>query len=94
MKALIFAGALALLASPALAVPYCQSIQNGPHNFGFGATTEAEAAAQLEMELNAEGIGAHQSRFWNGCLQTWVSENGQDIMRFFDPTTLREIPVD
>ena len=94
MKALLVAGAFALLASPALAVPMCNQPMpeaNGLINYGFGPETESEAAAHFEQALHAEGIDAHQTRFWNGCIQTWVNVGGQDQMRFFDPDTLAEV---
>lgn len=94
MKTLLVAGAFALLATPVLAVPYCDPPipdQNGLVDYGFGPQTESDAAAQLERELNAEGVGAHQTRFWQGCVQTWVNINGHDVMKFYDPATLQEV---
>ena len=40
------------------------------------------------------GLDARQTTFWNGCVQTDVRENGKLTMRFYDPWTLEEIPVD
>jgi hypothetical protein len=94
MKTLLLTAILALLASPALAVPSCDKPipgKDGMINYGFGPQLESDAAAQFEQMLNGEGIPAHQTRFWNGCLQTWVKIDGQDVMKFFDPDTLREV---
>jgi hypothetical protein len=96
MRVLILAAAMAALVSPAFATPSCDGpdiLDNGLKNFGFGPMTESEAAAIFEQQLNHEGIRAHQTRFWSNCIQTWVNENGKETMEFFDPDTLRRIPV-
>ena len=59
----------------------------------FGKLTEDEAADLYEQQLNARGIKAQQTRFWSGCIQTFVRENGHISMRFYDPATLEEIPA-
>jgi len=93
IKALLLVSALALVATPALATPMCDRPigKDGMVDYGFGPETEDQAAAQFEQALNADGIGAHQTRFWNGCIQTWVKVDGQDVMKFYDPDTLREV---
>jgi hypothetical protein len=94
MKVFIFAGALALLASPALAVPYCDPPMqegNGMTDYGFGPESESDAAAQYEQMLHSEGVGAHQTRFWNGCIQTWVTVGGREEMRIYDRDSLRQL---
>jgi len=94
MKALLVVAALALLASPALASPDCDkpvTDSNGLVDYGFGPQTEEQSAAMFEQELNGEGIAAHQTRFWSGCIQTWVKIDGRDVMKFYDPDTLREV---
>ncbi len=90
--------ALALLtvgAAPALAVPFCNGGgRPGVNlNFGiqFGQMTDTQRAQLYEQQLNARGIEAQQTRFWNGCIQTFVRENGHITMRFYDPSTLEEV---
>ena len=98
MKKILVLGALALLATPvtaALAVPMC----DGPRfeerrSDGTALYDEAELSTQAEMRLRQEGIDANMTRFWNGCIQTFVrDETGHEQMRFFDPDTYAEIPV-
>lgn len=96
MKTLLLAGAFALLVTPALAVPYCDvGPANGDGNvdFGFGNIGEEQSAQVAEQMLRGEGIAAHQTRFWNGCIQTFVNVDGHEEMQFYDPGTLRRIPV-
>ncbi len=95
MKALILASAVALMVTPALAVPYCSTLREkgGLVDYGFGYETEQAAAARFEDMLRGEGVDAHQTRFWNGCIQTFVNVDGKEEMRFFDPSSLQEIPV-
>lgn len=92
---------LALLASPAVAeriVPMCPEPMPGLHiEFGFsigGTMSESERAAFFEQRLRARGIDASQTRFWNGCIQTFVRENGHTTMQFFDPRTLERIELE
>ncbi len=95
----VLLSALALFGLPAtaaFAVPMC----DGPRfddderlRFGRPVLSEQEAAANAEMQLRARGIDAHLSRFWNGCIQTFVKEGGRDVMKFYDYDTLREVPV-
>lgn len=95
MNKLALVGLFALLASPALAVPYCDvtKLPGGNPDYGFGNVTEDEAAQRFEQELHGDGIDAHQTRFWNGCIQTFVTVDGKDVMKFYDPDTLRELPA-
>ena len=95
MNKILLAGAFALLATSAFAAPYCNVDKqpNGQPDYGFGPVTEDEAAQRFEQELHAAGIDAHQTRFWNGCIQTFVSENGKDVMKFYDPDSLSELPA-
>ena len=89
--------ALALLLSPAtaaLSVPMC----DGPDfteldGSGLVRYSEPEESAFAEQRLRSMGIDASSTRFWNGCIQTFVRENGHTVMRFYDPDTLREVPV-
>ncbi len=98
MKTIILLGALALFAVPttaALAVPMC----DGPpfdrmHSDGTPVYSEEDTAARAEQELRSRGIDANNTRWWNGCLQTFVDEgNGHQVMKFYDPNSYREIPV-
>ncbi len=97
MKKLVLVAALALFtlpASAALAVPTCDGPDFGKLDAqGQPIYDEQGEAQSAEMRLNSMGIDAHLTRFWNGCIQTWVSEGGKDKMKFYDPDTLREIPV-
>ena len=96
MKKIILASALALFAMPAtgaLAVPMC----DGP-NFdaldsnGNPRYSEEDEARNAEMRLRARGIDANMTRFWNGCIQTFVDDGtGHQVMKFFDPDSLREV---
>jgi hypothetical protein len=97
MKKFLFLGAVALLALPStgtLAVPFC----NGPRfdeldSHGHPVYSEEELAREAEMQLRAQGINASMTRFWNGCIQTFVRENGHTQMKYYDPDTLAEVPV-
>jgi hypothetical protein len=96
MNKLIIAGAFALLATPAFAVPYCDvgpNSEGATADFGFGPIGEEESAKLAEQELHGEGIKAHDTRFWNGCIQTFVNVDGRDEMQFYDPNNLRRVPV-
>ena len=88
---------LAMNAASAFAVPFCYAPKgNGPFitfHVEIGKLSEADRAKFYEMELNARGIDADNTRFWNGCVQTFVTENGHFTMRFYDPWTLEEIPA-
>lgn len=98
MKKLVLLSALLLLASPvtaALAVPMC----DGPRfdkvdQNGRPLYDEEFLARQAELHLRQMGIEANETRFWNGCLQTFVDDGtGHQKMRFFDPDTYREVPI-
>jgi hypothetical protein len=98
MKKLILLGATALFLLPAtaaLAVPMCSPPVYGiKDRNGHVIITQDEVIARMEQRLRANGIDAHNGRLWNGCLQTFVNEGGRDVMRFYDPDTLAEVPVD
>jgi hypothetical protein len=100
MKKLVLLGVFALFtilpATAAFAVPMC----DGPRfdedhrkNFGAPVLNEQEAAANAELRLRQQGVDARLSRFWNGCIQTFVNEGGHDVMKFYDYYSLQEIPV-
>ena len=97
MKSIVVAALLALLVTPALAVPMCYAPKGGNiviFEFEIGKMGETERASFYEKQLRMRGIDAMQTTFWNGCIQTTVRENGHISMRFYDPWTLDEIPVD
>ena len=97
MKPFAVAVVLALGATPALAVPMCYAPRGGNvviFEFQIGHMGETERAAFYEKQLRMRGIDARQTTFWNGCIQTNVRENGRISMRFYDPWSLEEIPVD
>ena len=97
MKPFALAALLALVASPTLAVPMCYTPKSGNiivFELEIGKFSETERAQFYEQRLRMMGIDARQTTFWNGCVQTDVRENGKLTMRFYDPWTLEEIPVD
>ena len=97
MKSIALAVLLALIATPGLAVPMCYAPKDGNivvFEFQIGKFSETERAQFYEQRLRMMGIDARQTTFWNGCVQTDVRENGKLTMRFYDPWTLEEIPVD
>jgi hypothetical protein len=97
MKKLVLITALALFSLPAtaaLAVPMCdRSVFTSFNAKGEVVFDEIKAAEQAELQLRSEGIHAHMTRFWNGCIQTFVNVDGKDVMKFYDPNSLREIEV-
>jgi hypothetical protein len=97
VKRLVLATALALVATPTFAVPMCYAPKGGNvviFEWEIGKMGESERAAFYEKKLQMRGIDARQTTFWNGCIQTNVRENGRISMRFYDPWSLEEIPVD
>jgi hypothetical protein len=96
MKRLALAALFALIATPTLAVPMCYAPKGGNvviFEWEIGKMGEEERAAFYEKKLQMRGIDARQTTFWNGCIQTNVRENGRISMRFYDPWSLEEIPV-
>ncbi len=92
----LLAALLVFVATPALAVPFCHAPRGGSAivlQFEIGDLSETDRAKFYEQRLRARGIDAADTRLWNGCIQTFVTENGRFTMRFFDPWTLEEIPV-
>jgi hypothetical protein len=98
MKNILVLAAIVLFASPvseALAVPMC----DGPRfdqvdSHGRLIFDEEFLAAQAELHLRQMGIDANETRFWNGCIQTFVrDETGHQTMRFYDPDSYREVPI-
>lgn len=97
MKLLILLGTVALLAIPAgaaYAIPMCDGPPVDHFDRNNQPVFDEEGSAYLaEMELRAHGIDANMTRWWNGCLQTFVHENGREVMKFYDPNTYEEIPA-
>ena len=98
MKTFTLFGALALFLLPAtaaLAVPMCDPphISNARDAGGNRITTQDDVIAMLENRLRSEGIDVHNALLWNGCLQTFETVGGRDVMKFFDPDSLAELPA-
>jgi hypothetical protein len=96
MKKIILLSTLALLATPvtaAFAVPFCDSPRfDLKDSQGNNIWSEEELAAEAEQRLRSHGIDANQTRFWNGCIQTFVDDGtGHQIMKFYDYDTLAEV---
>lgn len=99
MKSSILLGALALLLLPTtatLAAPMCDPphLGNARDDNGKRIFSQDEVITSLENRLRGEGIAAHDSRLWNGCLQTFVTVGGRDVIKFYDPDSLAELPAD
>jgi hypothetical protein len=94
MRTIVIAALLCTLAFPALAVPTCLP-EGGSVYFSLevGKMSESDRAQFYEQILKAHGIDASQTRFWNGCIQTFVTVNGHFTMKFFNPYTLDEVPA-
>jgi hypothetical protein len=88
----------ALAASPAVAAPWCHAPRDGGLVIEFGVEVgnlgESDRAKFYEMRLNAMGIPARNTTFWNGCVQAEVRENGRNSLRMYDPWSLEEIPIE
>jgi hypothetical protein len=96
MKKIILLSTLALLATPvtaAFAVPFCDSPRfDLKDSQGNNIWSEEELAAEAEQRLRSHGIDANQTRFWNGCIQTFVDDGtGHQVMKFYDYDTLAEV---
>ena len=95
MKKIILLSTLALLATPvtaAFAVPFCDSPRfDLKDSQGNNIWSEEELAAEAEQRLRSHGIDANQTRFWNGCIQTFVDDGtGHQEMKFYDYDTLAD----
>lgn len=92
MKKVILISVLALLSTPILsagAAPFCDTPRNKDNMF-----TEAELAQQAERDLRRMGIEATNTRFWNGCIQTFVKdENGKTVIKYYNPDSYAELPT-
>ena len=96
MKKIILLSTLALLAVPAttaFAAPMCDSPRFDLKDAqGNNIWSEEELAAEAEQRLRSHGIDANQTRFWNGCIQTFVDDGtGHQVMKFYDYDTLAEV---
>ena len=97
MKRLLLAALAALLATPTLAVPMCYAPRGGSvvvFELEIGDLGEADRARFYEQRLNAMGTPARNTTFWNNCVQAEVRTNGRNTLRYFDPWTLEEVPLD
>jgi hypothetical protein len=95
IRTFALASALALLAVPAIAAPYCASPRAGAMvQLGSGIRNETEKAEFYERKLRQLGIDARDTRMWNECIQTFVREDGRITQRLYDPFTLEEIELD
>jgi hypothetical protein len=66
---------------------------NARDSKGHQIYNEETTANEAETFLRMRGIakGAHQTRWWNGCLQTFVPIDGHDVMKFYDPNSYQEV---
>lgn len=62
---------------------------------GRRVNDEEGMARDAEIVLRMHGAtGAHMTRFWNGCLQTFVKgPDGKDVMKFYDPYSYTEVAL-
>ena len=96
MKKIILLSTLVLLATSvtaAFAVPFCDSPRfDLKDSQGNAVWSEEQLASEAEQRLRSHGIDANQTRFWNGCLQTFVDDGtGHQVMKFYDYDTLAEV---
>jgi hypothetical protein len=88
---------LAVSATPALAVPSCDSQDSVTMSIeidinGHRRSDEADQMRIYQMLLNQQGVPATRVEKWNGCLRAFVTQpGGGEIMQFFDPSTLRQV---
>lgn len=99
MKTVALAMLLALSAGPVLAaVPFCHSPRGDAPvlvlEIEVGELSEIDRAQFYELRLRSMGIEASNTRFWQQCVQTFVREDGRTTLRYYDPWTLEEIPVE
>ena len=99
LRPLALAGLVAALATPALADPNCLTTGGpGLHvEFGIrvgGEYTEAEQAQFDKMRLRRAGIDADTvERTWLGCFKVTRRMAGRWITEYYDPKTLRLMPL-
>ena len=95
LRFVLFALLLVSPATAALAVPMC----DGPDfakldSNGNFVYSEDQLSREAQQHLHAMGIDANNTRFWNGCIQTFVRDaSGHETMRFYNPDTYAEVPV-
>jgi hypothetical protein len=95
IRTLSIAAALALIAVPSIAAPFCATPRAGAMvQLGSGIRSETEKAEFYERRLRAAGVNASNTRMWNECIQTFVYEDGKTTQRLYDPFTLEEIQLD
>lgn len=62
---------------------------------GRPVNDEEGMARRAELLLQAHGVhGAHSTRWWHGCLQTFVNIDGHEVMKFYDPWSYDEVTFD
>ena len=94
MKTFLVAALFASLATPSLALGYCDIPRGGPI---VSSTIDADLgendkAALYEIELRRQGVDAVQVPFWAGCVQAVVREDGRIVQKLYNPWTLAEVP--
>jgi hypothetical protein len=67
---------------------------NQRDSHGRPVYSEEDMAKDAEVFLRMRGAkGAHQTRWYNGCLQTFVPIGGHDVMKFYDPNSYEEVAL-
>ncbi|MEO6178952.1 MAG: hypothetical protein ABIP15_04200 [Devosia sp.] len=94
MKTFLVAALFASLATPSLALGYCDIPRGGPvvSSTIDSDLGEDEMARLYEIEFRHQGIEATQVTFWAGCVQAVVREDGRNVQKLFNPWTLAEVP--
>jgi len=98
-RPIALAGLVALLATPALADPNCLTT-GGPGlyvEFGVqvgGDYTETEQEQLDKIRLRRAGISADTvERTWLGCYKVTRRVGGSWVTEYYDPRTLRQMPL-
>ncbi|GHA26404.1 hypothetical protein GCM10007989_22740 [Devosia pacifica] len=89
-------GLVLLLATPAMAIPYCNDTNPGfTLKFGlrFGEPrSEMERNEDDLRALRRRGVDATRVERWNGCLRAYVRQpGGGETMQFYSPNTYRRV---
>ena len=91
---LIAATGLAIAMSGLAAMPASASQTVG----NFCASDNPEITKNIDMYaalLKQQGVEASDLRQWGGCIQAFVTgSDGHTHLAYFDPLTLKEIPLD
>lgn len=84
-----------VIATPALAVPFC--VGGSKNGIGLeiiigGKMKEADRMEFALMALRKKGVDATRVEIWNGCYRAFVrSGSGGEVMEFYDPDTLQQV---